>query len=475
MLHSASVLLLAVAGLGDAEVGVTPNDAVLVEFSSKGCNFCRQMEPVIEQIESEGVAVRHVDVDREPAMAVRYRVRQLPTFVVMADGKEAGRLVGMQSIDVVRRTLAASSRSRLTRTGSQSPRLAAPQQPSRQRAADSLDQATPKTHLTPVGYSRSSGAAAPTGTASYTQPAAAASPSAPSGGADEAVARAEAATVRLRVHEEARYGVGSGTIIDAHGEEMLVLTCGHLFRESKGKARIEVDVFHGGQVHTVPGQLVDYNAKDRDIALVAIKFGSPIQPVPVMFDNEKLRSGQSAFSFGCDRGADPSCRNTRITGIDKYNQHLKLSNVEIAGAPIDGRSGGGLFDAAGRLIGVCNAADYDDDIGIYAGPGEVYWQLARVRLEHLFRGDAAGGTNQIAAAPQATQEQPAVAAQPLNGGVFQPASASPAQLAAGPAVDADDREVIVIVRDRKNPTQNPQIVTFDTAPAALMQILQEGR
>ena len=86
---------------------------------------------------------------------------------------------------------------------------------------------------------------------------------------------------------------------------------------------------------------------------------------------QQVQNGQTAFSFGCDRGDDPSRRDTRITGINKYNQHLGVSNLEIAGAPIDGRSGGGLFDESGRLIGVCNAADYKGDVGIYAGPGSI--------------------------------------------------------------------------------------------------------
>lgn len=481
MLHSFGVLLLAVAGLGEAEVGVTTNDAVLIEFSSKQCSFCEQMKPVVAEIKADGVPVRHVDVDLEPAMAVRYGIRQLPTFVVISGGKETGRLVGMQPIEVLRRTLAASAQTRMTPTGAQLSRELAPPaaqtQPASFVPSAPHNPLAPQTRLQPAGNAPDSQAAGGPNRAS-----------APSDSLDAAVARAEAATVRLRVFEEVGYGVGTGTIIDAHGGEMLVLTCGHLFRDSKGSGRIEVDVYYQGQVHTVPGQLVDYNADDRDIALVAIELNQPIEPVPVLMESEQLQTGQSVFSFGCDRGADPSRRDTRITGIDKYNQHLNLSNIEIAGAPIDGRSGGGLFDDRGRLIGVCNAADYNDDIGIYAGPGEVYWQLSRVRLEHLFRGgpnspgggiDSAAG---LAAAPAATGG--------LNPAVIQPVSATADQMlppnaagqegaagpsAAGASAGMEDREVIVIVRDRNNPTQNAKVVTFETPPPALMQILQTGR
>ena len=44
-----------------------------------------------------------------------------------------------------------------------------------------------------------------------------------------------AATVRLRVEDAQGRSFGTGTIIDARSGEALVITCGHLFRESKGK------------------------------------------------------------------------------------------------------------------------------------------------------------------------------------------------------------------------------------------------
>ena len=48
----------------------------------------------------------------------------------------------------------------------------------------------------------------------------------------DSIERARAATVRLRVHDPDGYGTGTGTIIDTRDGEALVLTCGHLFRET---------------------------------------------------------------------------------------------------------------------------------------------------------------------------------------------------------------------------------------------------
>ena len=298
-----------------------------------------------------------------------------------------------------------------------------------------------------------------------------------------AVQRAQAATVRLRVHDGHGYGAGTGTIIDVHGDEALVLTCGHLFRDTKGKGKIEVDLFVGGETRTVEGQVLDYDADDRDIALVTIRPGYPLQAVQVLRAGDKPRVGQTVFSFGCDRGDAPSRRDTRITGVDKYNQHLGSSNVEISGAPIDGRSGGGLFDDQGRLIGVCNAADYKNDVGIYAGPGNVYWQLDRVKMSALYQSprlDTPSRPSRTASVVPVSLEQPVGFAPPRNFD-SKPTASKPTQRLAALAPTSPrpagqpgvDQEVIVIVRDRNRPSGPSQVMTLREPTAALMQMIQQ--
>ena len=74
-----------------------------------------------------------------------------------------------------------------------------------------------------------------------------------------------AASVRLRVEDPQGHSCGSGTIIDARaGGEALVLTCGHLFRDSKGTGKIEVDVYGPAPAVRVPGRLVAYDL-ERDV------------------------------------------------------------------------------------------------------------------------------------------------------------------------------------------------------------------
>ncbi|WP_442508087.1 trypsin-like peptidase domain-containing protein [Novipirellula sp. SH528] len=440
--------------------------AILIDFSSSQCPPCRAMQPVLAQLEQSGVPVRHVDVQSEPDLTRRYGIRQTPTFVVVAGGKEVTRLVGTQSLSDLQNALAINPRGPLVQTGSMT------------RANDPFP--APQTRLAPVGrlpVGQSQNQAfqnqdfqRQTLTAAANRDATRSIEPMPSLSKADAVERARAATVRLRVHDGKGYGAGTGTIIDIQGEEGLVLTCGHLFRETKGEGKIEVDLFVGGQVQTVLGQLLDYDADDRDIALVVIRPGFAIDPVEVISSADQVRTGQPAFSYGCDRGDDPSRRDTRVTGVNKYNQHINASNLEIEGAPIDGRSGGGLFDDAGRLIGVCNAADYKDDVGIYAGPGAVHWQLDQVNLTSLYKNTDA------AAAPErmASLNHDAVTPVGLPQSALQPSAISaPADFAPASVTQASNQEVIVIIRDRNSPQSSPQVMTVSEPTQDFLRMVQQ--
>ena len=72
-------------------------DAILINFSSRHCGPCRQMQPTLAELERSGVPVRHVDVSDEPDLARRFGIRSTPTFVVVSGGQEVTRLVGTAS------------------------------------------------------------------------------------------------------------------------------------------------------------------------------------------------------------------------------------------------------------------------------------------------------------------------------------------------------------------------------------------
>lgn len=434
-------------------------DGILIEFSSEHCPPCRAMQPIVSELIARGVPVRQVDVQAEPQLTQRFKIRSTPTYVVLRDGKEVTRLLGTQSIQKLRDALGQNASGPIVPTRSQ---FAAP---SRNRASNV---GQPQTRLAPLPGNIGSSAGGSSQSFRQQRSESAIEPM-PSVTLADAVERAQAATVRLRVFDGRGYGAGTGTIIDVHGEEALVLTCGHLFRDGDGEDKIEVDVFVGGQPKTVAGHLVDFDAGDRDIGLVAIRPGIAIQAVEVIREYETVRVGQAAFSFGCDRGDDPSRRDTRITGVDKYNQNIGASNLEISGAPIDGRSGGGLFDERGRLIGVCNAADYKSDIGIYTGPGSIEWQLDRVKLSHLY--EARPGDTPTRMASNAVDSiAPASFNTPAN--LNPAANFAPAREEWAPASNTTT-EMIVILRDGNGKAQE-QILTLSQPDAELVQRIRQA-
>ena len=72
---------------------------VLIDFWASWCGPCKMMSPVIDSIaEEEGntVKVCKINIDEEQNLAVKYNVMSIPTFIVLKNGKEVARSVGVQ-------------------------------------------------------------------------------------------------------------------------------------------------------------------------------------------------------------------------------------------------------------------------------------------------------------------------------------------------------------------------------------------
>lgn len=62
---------------------------VLVDFWASWCGPCQMLGPVVEEIAKErtDIVVGKVNVDEEPALAVKYKVAAIPTIIVFKDGQ----------------------------------------------------------------------------------------------------------------------------------------------------------------------------------------------------------------------------------------------------------------------------------------------------------------------------------------------------------------------------------------------------
>ena len=78
---------------------VKSEKTVLIDFWASWCGPCRMMSPVVDEIAEEmkdNIKVCKINIDEEQNLAVKYNVMSIPTFVVLKNGKEVGRTVGVQ-------------------------------------------------------------------------------------------------------------------------------------------------------------------------------------------------------------------------------------------------------------------------------------------------------------------------------------------------------------------------------------------
>lgn len=81
----------------DSEV-LKSDKITIVDFFATWCMPCRALAPILENAHNElgdAVKVVKIDVDESEQIARKYGVLSIPTMVIMKDGKELDRMVGL--------------------------------------------------------------------------------------------------------------------------------------------------------------------------------------------------------------------------------------------------------------------------------------------------------------------------------------------------------------------------------------------
>jgi hypothetical protein len=144
--------------------------------------------------------------------------------------------------------------------------------------------------------------------------------------------------------------------------------------------------------------------------------------------------------------------------VDRY---LEAPTIECTKQPVQGRSGGALFNTSGEVVGVCSAADPQLHRGIYVGLRAIHALLDRQDLAILY------DESRPAAAAIASRVQ-------LGQPVIPASLPEPSELGldVGPGLlppNASSADLVAVVR---GPDNRSEVLILDRASPELLKLIQ---
>lgn len=80
----------------------------LVDLFATWCGPCKMMHPVLEQLKHElgdSIRIIKLDVDKNEALAMQYRIQSVPTLMLFKNGENIWRQSGAMQLDDLKRLI----------------------------------------------------------------------------------------------------------------------------------------------------------------------------------------------------------------------------------------------------------------------------------------------------------------------------------------------------------------------------------
>ena len=83
-------------------------EPVLIDFYTDWCGPCKMLSPIIDEVaqENDDIKVVKVNVDESSDIALEYKVMSIPTLVVIKNGQEVARSIGVIDKSEIKNMLA---------------------------------------------------------------------------------------------------------------------------------------------------------------------------------------------------------------------------------------------------------------------------------------------------------------------------------------------------------------------------------
>ncbi len=91
--------------LGKFKHIINSSRPVLVDFYAEWCGPCKQVPPILKEVKQElreQVRIIKVDVDRNPQIATKFKIRSIPTLMLFKNGEARWTGQGVRQADEIK-------------------------------------------------------------------------------------------------------------------------------------------------------------------------------------------------------------------------------------------------------------------------------------------------------------------------------------------------------------------------------------